>query len=312
MTSNYTAESDERIEKLQLAREKLNFDLIRKEISKRGDLRKISEKYEVNPSVLCRAMKEQRLLSLFPGILKSKSTPLSMFKSDRELKLFFKTHNIKKLGTREVYKHIRKWNKKLEKNPKKLLTSKQHDLIIGSTFGDAYIRQRDKNCNFRVSHSPLQKKYLLKKYKIMKEFTLSEPKWNMREVNGRFIETLELATFTHPVFNYYRKLFYKNGVKEISREALDLLNPRSLAFWLCDDGSYDNKQGYIVLCTNSYSIREHKIMKEYFNEIWNLDPTIGFRDKKYYYLRFKQEDSKRLIKIVELFVPRCMKYKIGE
>ena len=35
-------------------------------------------------------------------------------------------------------------------------------------------------------------------------------------------------------------------------------------------------------------------------------------DKKYYYLRFKQEDSKKLIEIIKPFIINSMKYKIGE
>ena len=121
-----------------------------------------------------------------------------------------------------------------------------------------------------------------------------------------------LSTRTHPVFNYYRELFYINNKKTITKQILNQLNPRSLAIWVCDDGSYNNKQGYIILCTNSYSLEEHELIKEFFKERFSLDPTIGFRDNKYYYLRFKQEDSKKLIKIIKPFIPKSMKYKIRE
>ena len=123
--------------------------------------------------------------------------------------------------------------------------------------------------------------------------------------------TLALAK-THPVFNYYRKLFYKNNFKAICQDLLEHLNSRSLAIWTCDDGSFSKKQGYIILCTNSFNFEEHKLMKEFFNKRFGLTPTIGFRDKKYYYLRFNKEDSRKLIEIVRPFVPDCMKYKIGE
>ena len=45
---------------------------------------------------------------------------------------------------------------------------------------------------------------------------------------------------------------------------------------------------------------------------FGLNPTIGFRDKKYYYLRFKQKDSRKLIEVIKPFIPSCMNYKIGE
>jgi len=131
-------------------------------------------------------------------------------------------------------------------------------------------------------------------------------------INERKVTMINLSTKTHPVFNYYRNLFYGSDKKIITREILDQLNPRSLAIWICDDGSYDNTQGYIVLCTNSFSLEEHKLMKKFFNEKFGLDPTIGFRDNKYYYLRFKQDDSKKLIKIIKPFITDSMIYKIGE
>jgi len=54
-----------------------------------------------------------------------------------------------------------------------------------------------------------------------------------------------------------------------------------------------------------------KDLLEVFNGKFGLDPIIGFRDGKYYYLRFKQEDTKKLIEIIKPFIPSSMLYKIG-
>jgi|SRR3989344_202326 len=312
MTNEYKAENIGFVNELAVARDKLDFGLLKDRIQKRGDTKKIADEYNINRVVLTRALNEDRILSIFSKISRSKAQPLSTIKFDRELKLFAKYYNVHKLSVRQLYKKVKEWRKKIQYNPRLLLSSLQHDLIIGSTIGDANIRQRNRNCNFRVGHTNKQTAYLLWKYNIIHEFALSKPTWNIRKLNDRNIITLELSTATHYAFNYYRKLFYKNRVKKITREILNMLNPRSLAIWLCDDGSYDKKQGYIVFCTNAYSLKEHKIMKNYFEEIWNLSPTIGFRDKKYYYLRFKQEDSKKLIEIVKPFILKSILYKIGE
>ncbi len=53
-------------------------------------------------------------------------------------------------------------------------------------------------------------------------------------------------------------------------------------------------------------------MKEFFIEKFGLNPTIGFRDGKYYYLRFSKKDSRKLIEIIKPFIPKGMEYKIGE
>lgn len=310
--TTYKAESIQQLNDLSIARNLFDFKDLQERIKKRGDLKKVSHKFNIQWQTLRSAINEAKILSIFPKILKSKAGPLSAFKIKKELKIFAKQYDIDKLEVRELYKAIREWRKKVEENPGLLLTSLQQDIIVGSTLGDGYIRQREENCNFRVGHSRLQEKYLLWKYSILKEFTLSGPKWNIRNINNHLVKTLELATATHKVFNYYRKLFYKKNIKKVTREVLNLLTSRSLAIWLCDDGCYAKKQGYIILCTNSYSLKEHKIMKRYFEEIWNLSPTVGFRDNKYYYLRFKQDDTKKLVEIVRPFILESMRYKIGE
>lgn len=308
----YDAQKIQGLKGLEAARNKLNFELLKDFNIKRGEFIKFCKGLKVERSTLVRAINEAKVISFFPGIHKSKATSLSTIKIDRELKLFTKYCDVSKLEVRQLYKAVKNWRRRLEKNPKILLTNLQFDVIIGSTFGDANIRQRNKNCNFRVGHSKFQESYLKLKYNIVKEFTVSEPVWNIRKINTYIVKTLELSTATHYVFNYFRRLFYKKGIKKITREALNLLNPRSVAFWICDDGCYSKKQSYIILCTNCFSKEEHVLMKDYFNKVWGLDPTIGFRDGKYYYLRFKQEDSKKLIRIVKPFIPNSMRYKIGE
>jgi len=291
-----------------------NYDIfwLSEQVKKKGDILNLSKNLNIERHVLDRAIKEAKMLSILPKMMRAKVTPLSTLKVSRERDLFLKEYDINKISCRELYRIIKKWRISLEKEPRILLTNEQHDLIIGSTLGDANIRQRDKNCSFRVGHSLKQKEYLYWKYNIFKEFTLSSPYLNKRSFNNRNVEIFNLDTFTHKVFNFYRKLFYKNGRKTITRELLNMLNPRSLAVWICDDGSFCAKQRYIILCTNSYFLEEHKLIKEYFKDSWNLDPTIGFRDKKYYYLRFSKNDTKKLVEIIEPFVHNSMKYKVGK
>jgi len=299
---------------LQSVRDRYDIFSLFQKVKTKGDWNRLSKELNINGGVLCRAIEEAKLIYDYPIISNygSKVTPLSRLKTNKERRLFFEKYDITKLGCRELYTLVKEWRVLLEKNPRFLLTDEQQDLIIGSTLGDANIRQRDKNCSFRVAHSKKQEEYLILKYNLLKEFTINVPYWSRRKINNHFVETLELSTFTHQVFNFYYGLFYKNGKKTITRELLDMLTPRSIAFWICDDGSFDNKQCYIVLCTNSFSFDEHKIIKGYFENVWNLSPTIGFRDKKYYFLRFKQRDTEKLIQIVKPFIPNCMKYKINK
>lgn len=297
---------------LAAARKAFDLNELLQEVNRKGDAQKLVEKYHFkNHSILARALNEAKILSIFPDIEKSKAPPLSTFRVDKELDLFVRLHDIWKLQVRELRKAVFEWKDLLSKNPRLLLTQRQHDVLIGMLMGDGNLRLRDKNALFRVEHSEKQRGYLFWTYHLFKEFTLREPSETLRKNHKSLFYSF--TTFTHPVFNYYYCLFYKNGPKMITKEILEMLTPQSLAVWICDDGSYSNSGEHIILCTNSFSLQEHKLMQRYFKEKWSLNCSIRFRDQKYYYLSFYKEDTKKLIKIIENYIPIDeLRYKIGE
>lgn len=311
MTDKYTASEIKVLEGLEGVRRMYDVVELSKKIKKQGDILILSKELKIKPRFLQSAVDEGRIFDILSNIEKSKASILARLRTDREVRFFSQKYDLKKTPARKLIRLIRNWNKEIQKNPFLLITQEEHDLIIGSLMGDASIRKREKNSCFRFSHSIRQKEYSKWKLDKLINFNISEFREVKRKIRDDFIQAIDFSTKTHPIFNYYRNLFYKSGRKEITKGILDQLNPISLAVWICDDGSYNNKQGYIILCTNSYTLDEHKIMKEFFKQKFGLDPTIGFRDKKYYYLRFKQEDSKRLIELVKPFIPECMLYKIG-
>jgi hypothetical protein len=310
-TPKYDASNIRVLEGLDNVRQKYDVIELSKKIKRQGDILILSKELKIRLRSLKSAVEEGRILSFFPNIHKSKVNALSRLKTNRELIKFSNMFNLSQLSVRTLYKRVLKWNKEIQINPKLLVSDEEHDIILGTLLGDASVRQRQKNSCLRFSHSIKQRDYCEWKFKIFNKFKISEFREVRRKINERSIHAIDFSTKTHPVFNYYRNLFYKNGIKKVTKKLLDQLNPRSLAIWICDDGSYSVKQGYMILCTNSFSLEEHKLMKDFFNEKFNLNPKIGFRDGKYYYLRFRKEDSEKLIKLIKPFIPKSMVYKIG-
>jgi len=308
----YSAESIKVLEGLEAVRKHFDVVELSKKIKRQGDILILSHELKIRPRILKSAVYEGRILSFFPKLDKSKAGILASLRTDRELSLFSKKHDIYNTHARELIQLVRNWNQEIQKNPFMLISQEEHDLIIGSLLGDASIRQRDKNSCFRFSHSIKQREYCEVKKNILKSFNISEFREVKRKIKDSFIHAIDFSTKTHPVFNYYRNLFYKNNKKIISTDMLNQLNSRSLTYWICDDGSFSKTQRYIILCTNSYNLEEHELMKKFFNEKFGLNPTIGFRDNKYYYLRFKKQDSEKLIQIIKPFISKSMIYKIGE
>ena len=63
--------------------------------------------------------------------------------------------------------------------------------------------------------------------------------------------------------------------------------------------------------TDSYKATNQQIFRG-LDDTWNISPIIGYRDGKYYYLRFHQEHFKKPISIIKPFIPSGMEYKAGE
>ncbi len=289
------------------------FDIIElsKKVKRQGDVLILSKELKIKPRILKSAVYEGRILSLLPDISKSKAGILASLRTDRDVRKFAKIHDLGSISARELIKKVRLWNKNLEENPFNLLTRKEHEVILGTLMGDASIRKRERNSCLRFSHSIKQKEYCKIKKEILESFNLSEFREYKRLKKNGILHTLDFATKTHSVFNYYRNLFYSEGKKVITQEILNQLTSRSLAFWICDDGSYCKSGKYIILCTNSFSFEEHQLIQRFFLKKFGLNPTIGFRDNKYHYLRFSKSDTEKLVNIVKPFIPPFMNYKIG-
>ena len=92
-------------------------------------------------------------------------------------------------------------------------------------------------------------------YSIFYNLTGSGPKVYIRKPDLRINQiysSIAFKTYSLPCLNYYYELFYLNGIKIIPKNIAELLTPRSLAIWICDDGSkdYNNKT---ILHTRSYT-----------------------------------------------------------
>ena len=310
--SSYKAETSFVYNSIQSVRN--NFDLVElyKQVKKKGDVLELSNELGIKPRILASAVREGRIRNLFPKINESYAGILSKFKTDRELKLFVDKYNFYEVSARKLIKLVKEWNHELEKNPLKLLTNEEHEFIMGTLLGDSNIKQRNKYSALRFGHSLKQVEYFLYKVGRLNKFGVADFRRTKKVVRGRETDMFEFSTRTHPVFNYYRNLFYGSGDKKVTKAILNELTPRSLAVWVCDDGSYCNTLSYIIMCTNSFSKEDHELMQKYFKDKWGLKTTIGFRDNKYYYLRFLKADTKKLIEIIRPYLPNSMLYKIGE
>lgn len=117
-------------------------------------------------------------------------------------------------------------------------------------------------------------------------------------------------TLTLPCLNYYYDLFYNvDGLKIIPHNIFDLLTPIGLAAWIMDDGTF-HKQGYLVLCTDSFTIPEVDLLMSVLIVKWDLKCRKERKNQNYRIVIVKSSMDKVRSLVSEHFHP-SMLYKLG-
>lgn len=111
------------------------------------------------------------------------------------------------------------------------------DILIGILLGDGHIAQRSVtgNSRFHFAQSSIHKEYFLYVYHLFHPiFFVTGYNYStaskLDKRNGKYNEVLSFVTMQLPCFNYFRNLFYVNGVKSVPNNIYELLNPAGLAF----------------------------------------------------------------------------------
>ena len=82
--------------------------------------------------------------------------------------------------------------------------------------------------------------------------------------------------YSLPCFNEFHNLFYPNGSKLVPLNIGELLTPLSLAYWLADDGSFEQINRGVKIATNCFTMDEVKLLISVLSGKFNLNCTILF------------------------------------
>jgi len=113
-------------------------------------------------------------------------------------------------------------------------------------------------------------------------------------------------TKAYPYFTHLRKkVFYPYGRKRITQKILSKITPRGLAIWWMDDGSLSSQHSFI-LCTDSYTLKEVKIIQDWFLKKWNIKWNITKNGR----LQCNVGQGLKLIELIKPYIIPSMYYKI--
>lgn len=204
-------------------------------------------------------------------------------------------------------------NKKAQHDENKLirLSAEQKELLYGTMLGDGHISRSNNLARFSISHSIKQEEYIKYKHNILQSVA-KEIKSNIAH-NKRMNKDYQFLSFVTKSIGDMAELhsmFYKENVKVIREEIIRyIVSPKSLAFWILDDGYLDKTSNRTHICTECFSYNEHLILQKLLCDNFGLHPTI-YKYQNSFRLRFGQIDTRKLSSLIVPFVVDSMKYKL--
>ena len=198
-----------------------------------------------------------------------------------------------------------------------MINKQSEQVLLGSLLGDGYINRRQlSNGEYRYRyqeiHTIKQKDYALDKSKILDNVATIKNSSIIKSVNNKKFGYITIRSLDSLSLKKYHNLFYKNKRKIITKAILDILTPLGIAYWFMDDGTYDYWSKWTHLSTNSFSLQEHKLIKDWFEKEHHLKCNIAKDGRGWgYYIRFNVKETKKFIDLIRPYIHKSMTYKLG-
>ena len=190
------------------------------------------------------------------------------------------------------------------------------EIIIGSGLGDLTIQKQAVNTRLKFEQSLIKKEYINHLFDLFKDFCSAKPKISIRKPDSRTYKvssSIYFYTYSLPCFNYYRELFFVNGVKVVPTNISELLTARGLAYWSADDGS--KQGGGFILSSQSFDEAGNLLLIKALAKNFELDCTLQKINKPngkvIYRIYIKAGSMDKFKSIVSPYFPDSMKYKLN-
>lgn len=237
-------------------------------------------------------------------------------------KTSYEIAEILEVSRQTVIRYLKKYG--IDINPKQRkyelikkvpLTKEQREMIIGTILGDGCIAphgRKNKSYRLIIGHSENQKDLVLLKKSYLSNLVNVI---NCRKDEKKKSIMYSFNTITHHEFKFFYDLFYENCKKVIKDDLLIYLTPRSLAFWIMDDGSNNKVKNNINLRlhTECFTEEENIKLQSMLKASFDLRCKVckfNRNNKEYCYLSFNKENTIKMSVLVEEYFINCMKYKL--
>ena len=187
----------------------------------------------------------------------------------------------------------------------------QHNILVGTLLGDAYLEPKGKKPNYRyVFNQKKEKKdYVQHIYQIFHDWCSKEPQTakSGKNIRGDITEFYYIKTCTHPKFDLYANQFYKKNKKIVPMKLQDWINSQVLSYWFMDDGSKTNKA--YILNTQNFSLNQQEYLVEILQKKFEIKISIH-KDRSNYRLYIPTCSSEKFTNIIKPYILPSFEYKL--
>jgi len=185
------------------------------------------------------------------------------------------------------------------------VTDWQKQVIMGTILGGSSVIKPKGGRNAYLSMRGKDPYWL--EYKSHELKNLASPTPFLLENDQKYFRWHSLC---YPEFNDYRTLFYQDGKKVVSMEALNQLRDIGLAIWFLDAGRLD--EGKVIFNTQVFKEEGTKTICKYFNEISIAAETFVTAEPPRFRVIIKKESKEKFFKVIKARVPSFMAHCLLE
>ena len=187
------------------------------------------------------------------------------------------------------------------------LSDKQKFVLIGTLLGDGNLARRGRYCRLFIKHSANQRELIEWKYNVFKNIVLMPLNCFAQEVSGKEYQFIQFVTLTHPVFNEYRKIFYRGSRKIIPIDIDKIFyHPLALTVLLMDDGANDTFG--VTLQTHSFKKNEVRLLSQTIKKNFKITTSLR-KNKGKWIIYFPKKEIKKLYRVIEKYLLPSLRYK---
>lgn len=190
------------------------------------------------------------------------------------------------------------------------LTQEQWEVLYGSLLGDMSLELNWKNVRPVISQGGAQEDYFDYKCNIFKNLIgkINKKEYKDKRSNKKYRKCV-VKFLTNPIYTALKKELYPNGIKRLTRNWLDKITPRGLAFWFMDDGTNAG-----TIATNCFTKSECELIVNWLYTKWGIESTLqkSVNNGNIQYLVYIRKKSRPIFyNLTHIYFIPSMLYKIS-